>query len=97
MKARFNNYEDATDYRKDASNTTSGKFSVTGETYTLLWRKSTNRAKTWKKYQWGLQKIDPDDELLMLRVRTKANEVLITPDGKITVMVVQNAQDRIQL
>ncbi|XP_012162869.1 dynein light chain roadblock-type 2 isoform X2 [Ceratitis capitata] len=50
-----------------------------------------------EKVQLGLQKIDPDDELLMLRVRTKANEVLITPDGKITVMVVQNAQDRIQL
>ncbi|XP_067628361.1 dynein light chain roadblock-type 1 [Eurosta solidaginis] len=49
------------------------------------------------KVQSGLQKIDPDDELLMLRVRTKANEVLITPDEKITVMVVQNAKDRIQL
>ncbi|XP_014092113.1 dynein light chain roadblock-type 2 [Bactrocera oleae] len=50
-----------------------------------------------EKVQLGLQKIDPKDELLMLRVRTKANEVLITPDGKITVMVIQNAQDRIQL
>ncbi|XP_036334614.1 dynein light chain roadblock-type 2 [Rhagoletis pomonella] len=50
-----------------------------------------------EKVQSGLQKIDPDDKLLMLRVRTKANEVLITPDEKITVVVVQNAQDRIQL
>ncbi|KAH8358283.1 hypothetical protein KR084_011170, partial [Drosophila pseudotakahashii] len=41
----------------------------------------------------GMSKIDPTDELLMLRVRTKMNEVLLVPDSKITVLVVQNAHD----
>ncbi|KAH8373047.1 hypothetical protein KR009_011027, partial [Drosophila setifemur] len=41
----------------------------------------------------GMSKIDPKDELLMLRVRTKTNEVLLVPDSKITVLVVQDAQD----
>ncbi|XP_034142322.1 dynein light chain roadblock-type 1 [Drosophila guanche] len=44
----------------------------------------------------GMKKIDPTDELLMLRVRTRTNEVLLTPDSKITVIVVQNAQDHFQ-
>ncbi|XP_016928429.2 dynein light chain roadblock-type 1 [Drosophila suzukii] len=41
----------------------------------------------------GMSKIDPTDELVMLRVRTKTNEVLLVPDSKITVLVVQNAHD----
>ncbi|XP_017077546.2 dynein light chain roadblock-type 1 [Drosophila eugracilis] len=41
----------------------------------------------------GMNKIDPTDELLMLRVRTKTNEVLLVPDSKITIIVVQNAHD----
>lgn len=41
-----------------------------------------------------VQKIDPDDELIMLRVRTNSHETLVTPDGKITVLVTQVAQDR---
>lgn len=40
----------------------------------------------------GMEKIDPSDELLMLRVRTKIHEVLLVPDSKITLMVVQNAE-----
>ncbi|XP_017022246.1 dynein light chain roadblock-type 1 [Drosophila kikkawai] len=44
----------------------------------------------------GMAKIDPTDELLMLRVRTKTNEVLLVPDSKITVLVVQNAQDNFE-
>ncbi|KAH8413691.1 hypothetical protein KR222_003941, partial [Zaprionus bogoriensis] len=40
----------------------------------------------------GMQKIDPSDELLMIRVRTKVHEVLLVPDSKITLMVVQNAE-----
>lgn len=39
----------------------------------------------------GMEHIDPSDELLMLRVRTKTHEVLLVPDAKITVIVVQNA------
>ncbi|XP_064543586.1 dynein light chain roadblock-type 2 [Drosophila montana] len=39
----------------------------------------------------GMAKIDPTDEFLMLRVRTKSHEVLLVPDVKITVIVVQNA------
>lgn len=46
------------------------------------------------KATMGLQKIDPTDELIMLRLKTNQNEVLITPDGKITVVVMQKAQDR---
>lgn len=42
----------------------------------------------------SVQKTDPDDELIMLRVRTKSHETLITPDGKITVLVTQVPQDR---
>ncbi|ALC41082.1 CG10822, partial [Drosophila busckii] len=41
----------------------------------------------------GMHEIDPGDELLMMRVRTKTHEVLLTPDSKITVIVVQNAGD----
>ncbi|XP_022228536.1 dynein light chain roadblock-type 1 [Drosophila obscura] len=44
----------------------------------------------------GMKQIDPTDELLMLRVRTRTNEVLLTPDSKITLIVVQNAQDHFQ-
>lgn len=50
-----------------------------------------------EKVQMGLQKMDPSDELIMLRVRTINNETLITPDEKITVLVVQNAEDKIQI
>ncbi|EDW01373.1 GH20486 [Drosophila grimshawi] len=39
----------------------------------------------------GMDKIDPTDELRMLRVRTKCHEILLVPDSKITVIVVQNA------
>lgn len=42
----------------------------------------------------SVQKINPDDELIMLRVRTISHETLITPDGKITVLVTQVPQDR---
>nr|NP_001097356.1 roadblock similar 54B, isoform A [Drosophila melanogaster]NP_001286528.1 roadblock similar 54B, isoform B [Drosophila melanogaster]ABV53834.1 roadblock similar 54B, isoform A [Drosophila melanogaster]AHN56324.1 roadblock similar 54B, isoform B [Drosophila melanogaster]DAA02573.1 TPA_inf: HDC06929 [Drosophila melanogaster] len=41
----------------------------------------------------GMSKIDPTDELLMLRIRTRTNEVLLVPDSKITLLVVQNAHD----
>lgn len=41
-----------------------------------------------------IQKIYPNDELVMLRVRTISHETLITPDGKITVLVTQVPQDR---
>ncbi|KAI8039761.1 dynein light chain roadblock-type 1 [Drosophila gunungcola] len=44
----------------------------------------------------GMSKIDPTDELLMLRVRTKTNEVLLVPDSKITILVVQNAHDNFE-
>lgn len=44
----------------------------------------------------GLQKIDTRNELVMLRLRTTKNETLIVPDGKITVVVTQNAKDRFQ-
>lgn len=44
----------------------------------------------------GMTKIDPTDELLMLRVRTKTNEVLLVPDSKITVLVLQDAQDNFE-
>ncbi|EDV36766.2 uncharacterized protein Dana_GF19782 [Drosophila ananassae] len=44
----------------------------------------------------GMAKIDPTDELLMLRVRTKTNEVLLVPDSKITVLVLQDAQDNFE-
>ncbi|XP_060654300.1 dynein light chain roadblock-type 2 [Drosophila nasuta] len=40
----------------------------------------------------GMEKIDPTDELLMIRVRTKFHEVLLSPDSKITFIVVQNAE-----
>uniref|UniRef100_A0A1A9WQR1 Robl_LC7 domain-containing protein n=1 Tax=Glossina brevipalpis TaxID=37001 RepID=A0A1A9WQR1_9MUSC len=42
----------------------------------------------------GIQKINPVDELLMLRLRTKSNEIMLVPDGKITVAVTQEAEDR---
>ncbi|XP_073847772.1 dynein light chain roadblock-type 2-like [Musca autumnalis] len=45
------------------------------------------------KATMGLQKIDPDDEITMLRIRTTNNETLIVPDGKITVVVIQKARD----
>ncbi|XP_075168385.1 dynein light chain roadblock-type 2-like [Haematobia irritans] len=45
------------------------------------------------KVTMGLQKIDPSDEITMLRVRTNTNETLIVPDGKITVVVIQKARD----
>ncbi|KAH8418575.1 hypothetical protein KR222_002627, partial [Zaprionus bogoriensis] len=40
-----------------------------------------------------LQKMEPAHQLIMLRVRTKQHEVIITPDAKITILVVQNAKD----
>lgn len=48
------------------------------------------------KVVMGLQKIDRNDELTMLRLRTSQNETLIVPDGKITIVVTQKAQDRFQ-
>ncbi|XP_068144145.1 dynein light chain roadblock-type 2 [Drosophila tropicalis] len=44
----------------------------------------------------GMQKIDAKDELVLMRVRTKSHEVLLTPDSKITVIVVQNAFDHFE-
>ncbi|XP_039482655.1 dynein light chain roadblock-type 1 [Drosophila santomea] len=41
----------------------------------------------------GMSNIDPTDELLIMRVRTRTNEVLLVPDSKITIIVVQNARD----
>ncbi|XP_017866603.1 PREDICTED: dynein light chain roadblock-type 1 [Drosophila arizonae] len=46
-----------------------------------------------EKTQAFLQKLEPPQTLTMLRVRTKLHEVLITPDAKITILVVQNAKD----
>ncbi|KAH8254537.1 hypothetical protein KR032_010689, partial [Drosophila birchii] len=46
-----------------------------------------------EKCQAVLAKMDPPQHLTFLRVRTKYHEVLITPDTKITVLVVQNAKD----
>ncbi|XP_017072780.1 dynein light chain roadblock-type 2 [Drosophila eugracilis] len=46
-----------------------------------------------EKCQAFLTKIEPAQTLTFLRVRTKYHEVLITPDAKITVLVVQNAKD----
>ncbi|KAH8280223.1 hypothetical protein KR018_000078, partial [Drosophila ironensis] len=46
-----------------------------------------------EKCQAFLSKMDPPQTLTMLRVRTRYNEVLITPDAKITILVVQNARD----
>uniref|UniRef100_A0A1A9X5A1 Robl_LC7 domain-containing protein n=1 Tax=Glossina brevipalpis TaxID=37001 RepID=A0A1A9X5A1_9MUSC len=42
----------------------------------------------------GLQKINPGDELLILRVRTTSSEIIMLPDGKITVLVIQKPLDR---
>lgn len=47
-----------------------------------------------EKTQAFLQKLEPQQNLAMLRVRTRLHEVLITPDGKITMLVVQNAKDK---
>ncbi|XP_037826991.1 dynein light chain roadblock-type 2-like [Lucilia sericata] len=44
----------------------------------------------------GLQKMDARNELIMLRLRTTKNETLIVPDGKITIVVTQNAKDGFQ-
>ncbi|KAL7735830.1 hypothetical protein ACLKA6_017830 [Drosophila palustris] len=46
-----------------------------------------------EKCQAFLQKMEPPQNLVMLRVRTKQHEVIITPDAKITILVVQNARD----
>ncbi|XP_016957199.1 dynein light chain roadblock-type 1 [Drosophila biarmipes] len=46
-----------------------------------------------EKCQAFLSKLEPAQTLTFLRVRTKYHEVLITPDAKITVLVVQNAKD----
>ncbi|EDV98074.1 dynein light chain roadblock-type 2 [Drosophila grimshawi] len=46
-----------------------------------------------EKTQAFLQKMDPPENLCMFRVRTKFHEVIITPDAKISVLVVQNARD----
>ncbi|EDV35480.2 uncharacterized protein Dana_GF12509 [Drosophila ananassae] len=46
-----------------------------------------------EKCQAFLSKMEPPQTLTLLRVRTKYNEVLISPDAKITVLVVQNAKD----
>ncbi|KAH8384897.1 hypothetical protein KR093_011818, partial [Drosophila rubida] len=46
-----------------------------------------------EKCQAFLFKMEPPQPLIMLRVRTKNHEVIITPDGKITILVVQNARD----
>ncbi|XP_055855976.1 dynein light chain roadblock-type 2-like [Episyrphus balteatus] len=50
----------------------------------------------YQKVRYMLLQIDPEDELLGLRVRTKSDETIVAEDGKITVMVVQNAIDMIQ-
>ncbi|XP_034104100.2 dynein light chain roadblock-type 2 [Drosophila nasuta] len=46
-----------------------------------------------EKCQAFLHKMEPPQPLVMLRVRTKNHEVIITPDAKITILVVQNAHD----
>ncbi|XP_017836498.1 dynein light chain roadblock-type 1 [Drosophila busckii] len=46
-----------------------------------------------EKCQAFLHKLEPPQTLIMLRVRTRNHEVIITPDGKITILVVQNAPD----
>ncbi|XP_030554671.1 dynein light chain roadblock-type 2 [Drosophila novamexicana] len=46
-----------------------------------------------EKTQAFLQRMEPPQNLCMLRVRTRMHEVIITPDGKITILVVQNAPD----
>ncbi|XP_033247677.1 uncharacterized protein LOC108159435 isoform X7 [Drosophila miranda] len=46
-----------------------------------------------EKCQAFLSKMEPPQLLTMLRVRTRFHEVLLTPDGKITVLVVQNPKD----
>ncbi|XP_017049705.1 dynein light chain roadblock-type 1 [Drosophila ficusphila] len=48
------------------------------------------------KFERAMDKIDPSDELMMLRVRTRTNEVLLVPDSKITVLTVQNAHDNFE-
>ncbi|EDW74666.1 uncharacterized protein Dwil_GK15784 [Drosophila willistoni] len=40
-----------------------------------------------------LNRLDPPQKLTLLRVRTKLHEVMILPDGKITVLVIQNPVD----
>ncbi|XP_030387816.1 dynein light chain roadblock-type 1 [Scaptodrosophila lebanonensis] len=50
-----------------------------------------------EKCQVFMNKLEPPQALTMLRVRTKQHEVIITPDGKITVLVVQNARDTASL
>ncbi|XP_055907149.1 dynein light chain roadblock-type 1-like [Eupeodes corollae] len=47
----------------------------------------------YQKVRYMLHQIDPEDEVLGLRVRTKSDETIVAKDGKITVMVVQNATD----
>ncbi|KAH8402400.1 hypothetical protein KR009_011831, partial [Drosophila setifemur] len=46
-----------------------------------------------EKSQAFLSKMEPAQTLTFLRVRTRFHEVLITPDAKLTVLVVQNAKD----
>ncbi|XP_020818671.1 dynein light chain roadblock-type 2 [Drosophila serrata] len=46
-----------------------------------------------EKCQAFLAKMEPPQTLTFLRVRTKYHEVLITPDKKITVLVVQSVKD----
>lgn len=49
-----------------------------------------------EKVQVAFQKLDELDELLVVRIRTTHEETLITPDAKITILVIQNPQDMIQ-
>ncbi|BFG03129.1 dynein light chain roadblock-type 1 [Drosophila madeirensis] len=46
-----------------------------------------------EKCQAFLSKMEPPQLLTVLRVRTRLHEALLTPDGKITVLVVQNPKD----
>ncbi|XP_037954894.1 dynein light chain roadblock-type 2-like [Teleopsis dalmanni] len=43
-----------------------------------------------------VHKLDQEDELLMVRLRTGGTEVIICPDGNITCIVVQRPVDRMQ-
>ncbi|XP_055379348.1 dynein light chain roadblock-type 2-like, partial [Condylostylus longicornis] len=49
----------------------------------------------YEKALYILQQIDPNDEVLCVRVRTKYHETIMTPDKKILFIVTQNPTDRI--
>lgn len=68
---------------------------------TLEEQRSLEHAGMWtqlmQKSKYAVQNIDPEDDVLFLRVRTKQHETIVTPDEKLTYVVVQNPQDRISV